>query len=109
MVNRCRAVGCRGVDEDPEQKVSLWKFPYDRPELLPFWVSFVNRQNWSIDPVNKTDYLCSLHFETKIHMNGQETLVSKLKVEISAHNLIKEHLKILLMSAYSEGAKKVSA
>ena len=45
MVNRCRDVGCRGVDEDTEQKVSLWKFPYDRPELLPFWVSFVNRQN----------------------------------------------------------------
>ena len=81
MVNRCRAVGCRGVDEDPEQKVSLWKFPYDRPELLPFWVSFVNRQNWSIDPVNKTDYLCSLHFETKyIRTDKQRRFLSwKLK------------------------------
>ena len=71
MVHPCKSVGCRQGRDVEGLKVSLFKFPYDDPELMQYWIQFCNRKDWSPNYEKKCDHLCSLHFEDKFIRNGK--------------------------------------
>ena len=58
---RCAAWGCSNTYKDSD--VSLHSFPFDRPEILRQWITFVKttRKDWS--GPTKYSVLCSNHFD----------------------------------------------
>ena len=62
---RCAAWGCSSTYKDSD--VSLHSFPFDRPEILRQWITFVKttRKDWS--GPTKYNVLCSNHFVEDSH------------------------------------------
>ena len=59
----CVAYGCSTNYDTCSEKVSVFHFPNDKPDLLTKWVQFVNRGNeWQ--PKGRS-VLCAKHFEEK--------------------------------------------
>ena len=71
MVHPCKAVGCRQGRDVEGVKVSMFKFPYNDPDLMEKWIQFCNRKDWSPNFDKKCDHLCSLHFEDKFIRTGK--------------------------------------
>ena len=63
---RCAAWGCSNTYKDSD--VSLHSFPFDRPEILRQWITFVKttRKDWS--GPTKYSVLCSNHFDVDSYL-----------------------------------------
>lgn len=62
----CSAWNCQNSDAD--HNMSLYKFPFDRPDVLRLWVHNMNRPNWKPTP---GAVLCSDHFvQNCFHRTG---------------------------------------
>ena len=69
MVNKCLVVGCKTGHRNGPVKASF-HLPYAKPELLSFWLKFINRQEYSCDPAKKCEVVCIDHFDEKFIIRG---------------------------------------
>lgn len=77
MPNKCASFGCctnydskkKCYRDAKGEKVSTFYFPLQLPNLLPLWVKFVNRAEWT---PSKYSVLCEKHFEEKLIKRGKE-------------------------------------
>ena len=77
MVNKCVVFGCKsGYDNNQQEKVSGFSFPFNKPDLLEKWVKFVNRPEWK---PSKSSVVCVKHFQQEFVNNGMR---KKLKWEM---------------------------
>ena len=77
MPSKCSAFGCRSGYDAVSERVSCFKFPFEKSELLADWVRFVGRKDWT---PTKNDSLCIKHFRDEFIKSGQRTT---LKWELS--------------------------
>lgn len=93
---RCAAWGCSNTYKDSD--VSLHSFPFDRPEILRQWITFVKttRKDWS--GPTKYSVLCSNHFDVDSYpakyrlMESMGQTVTKRKLNNNA--VPTKHVKI---------------
>ena len=72
MVNKCVVFGCKtGYEtcvEASEEKISTFKFPLEKTDLLQQWIKFVNRSHWY---PSKNSVICVKHFDKKYIVEGK--------------------------------------
>ena len=72
MVNACVVSGY----SSQSHRVSGFPFPFEKPDLLAWWIKFVNRKNWK---PSKNLIICAKHFKDELIKDGKR---KKLKWEL---------------------------
>ena len=75
MVNKCLAVGCRNGNVSTRKigpPTSAFCLPWSHPDLVPYWVKFLNRPDFKPDPKSTSQVICADHFEEKYLKRGNK-------------------------------------
>ena len=80
MVNKCVIVGCKTGHTNGPVKASF-HIPHKRPELLPYWVKFINRKDWLPDPKKTFEVVCRDHFLEKYIIEGKSRTTLDWKIQ----------------------------